>query len=230
VIRKPIRPLNPPTDGQVCVLFAVDIARFTGPDRDDDIRLYLHGELYAILEKSFDQAGIPWAHCFHEDRGDGALVVVPPGIACKSIIDPLPERLRMLIRRHNHIARDAARIQLSAAIHIGPVDHDGNGFIGSDINLLFRMLQAQLLKRALASPDAELVLVISDYVYHNIVCRYPTLISPESFRPVRFHIKHTRACAWIYSLGRTIRPQNDNSAALGCLDIRTARWRGDGYR
>jgi hypothetical protein len=27
-----------PADGQVCALFAVDIAGFTGPHRDDDIR------------------------------------------------------------------------------------------------------------------------------------------------------------------------------------------------
>jgi hypothetical protein len=201
VSRKSGRPLSPPTDGQICGLFAVDIARFTGPDRDDDIRLYLHEELYAVLEKSFDSAGIPWAHCFHEDRGDGALVVVPPGIACKNIIDPLPERLRVLIRRHNHIARDAARIQLRAATHIGPVDHDGNGFIGSDINLLFRMMQAQTLKRELANSDAELVLMISDYVYHNIVCRYPSLISPEAFRSVRFHVKYAKVRAWTYIPG-----------------------------
>lgn len=199
--RHATKPVSSPTDGQVCTLFAVDIARFTGPDRDDDIRIYLHEELYSVLEKSFDNAGIPWASCFREDRGDGALIVVPPGIACKSIIDPLPERLRALIRRHNHIARDAARIQLSAAAHIGPVDHDGNGFIGSDINLLFRMLQAQPVKRALTSPQAELVLIVSDYVYQNVVCRYPTLVSPATFRPVRFHVKYTRTRAWTHVLG-----------------------------
>jgi hypothetical protein len=201
VTRHSGRSLSPPTDGQICALFAVDIAGFTGPDRDDDIRLYLHEELYAILEKSFDGAGIPWARCFHEDRGDGALIVVPPGIASKSIIDPLPERLRVLIRRHNHIARDAARIQLRAATHIGPVDHDGNGFIGSDINLLFRMLQAQALKRELANSNAELVLMISDYVYLNVVCRYPSLISPEAFRLTRFHVKYTKVRAWTYIPG-----------------------------
>jgi len=91
-------------------LFAVDIAGFTGPHRDDDIRLYLHEELYQVLHKAFDGSGIPWADCFCEDRGDGALIVVPPVVPCKGLIDPLPERLRGLIRRHNHISRDAAGI------------------------------------------------------------------------------------------------------------------------
>ena len=139
---------SPPTDGQLCTLFAVNIAGFTSPGRDDEIRLYLHKELYEVLEKAFDGSGIPWAGCFHEDRGDGALIVVPPGMACKGIIDPLPERLRGLIRRHNHVSCPAAGIQLRAAAHIGPVEHDGHGFVGSDVNLLFRMLEARPLKRA----------------------------------------------------------------------------------
>jgi hypothetical protein len=119
VSRPSARTPAPPADGQVCALFAVDIAGFTGPHRDDDIRLYLHEELYQVLHKAFDASGIPWADCFCEDRGDGALIVVPPVVPCKGLIDPLPERLRGLIRRHNHVSRDSAGIQLRAAAHIG---------------------------------------------------------------------------------------------------------------
>ena len=172
-----------PADGQVCALFAVDIAGFTSPHRDDDIRLYLHEELYQVLHKAFDGSGIPWADCFCEDRGDGVLIVVPPGIPCKGLIDPLPERLRGLIWRHNHVTREAAGIQLRAAVHIGRVEYDGHGFVGTDINLLFRMLDARPLKAALAGSGAELALIVSDYVYRNLVCRYPSLVSPDAFRP-----------------------------------------------
>lgn len=195
------KPPSPPPHGQVCALFAVDIVGFTKPNRDDDIRLYLHEQLYEILEKAFDHAGIPWNNCFHEDRGDGVLVVVPPSIAYRGIIDPLPERLRSLIRRHNHVSCEAAGIQLRAAAHVGPVDHDGHGFVGSDINLLFRLLEARPLKRALTGSRAELGLIVSDYVYSTVVCRYPSLVSPDAFRPVRFQIKYTRAQAWIYLPG-----------------------------
>ena len=126
---------------------------------------------------------------------------MPPGVASKGIIDPLPERLRGLIRRHNHVSRPAAGIQLQAAAHIGPVEHDGHGFVGRDINLLFRMLEARPLKRALAGSGAELALIVSDYVYRNLVCRYPSLVNPDDFRTARFQIKHTRARAWMYLPG-----------------------------
>ena len=195
------RTATPPADGQVCALFAVDIAGFTGPQRDDDIRFYLHEELYQVLHKAFDSSDIPWADCFCEDRGDGALIVVPSAVPCKNLIHPLPERLRGLIRRYNHVAREAAGIQLRAAAHIGPVEHDGHGFVGTDINLLFRMLEARPLKAALAGSGAELALIVSDYVYNNLVCRYPSLISPDAFRPVKFQTKYTRARAWTYLPG-----------------------------
>jgi hypothetical protein len=184
--------------GQMCALFAVDIAGFTRPDRDDDIRMFLREELYRILEQAFDRSGIPWSSCFHEDRGDGVLVVFPPIIAANGIIDPLPERLRGLIRRHNHVSRDTAQMQLRAAVHVGPVDHDGHGFVGTDVDFLFRMLDARPLRYALASTGADLALIISDYVYRTIVSRHPSLVSPAAFRPIRFQVKYTRDAAWIY--------------------------------
>lgn len=188
----------PPVGGQVCALFAADIAGFTRPDRDDDIRMFMREELYRILERSFDGSGIRWAACFREDRGDGVLVVVPPDIAATGIIDPLPERLGSLIRRHNHVSSDAAHIQLRMAAHLGPVDHDGHGFVGSDVDFLFRILDARPLKQALASTGADLALIVSDYVYRTIVSRHPSLVSPAAFRPVRFQVKYTRARAWTY--------------------------------
>ena len=195
------RMATPPTDGQVCGLFAVDIVGFTRPDRDDDIRLHLHEELYKFLQKAFDDSGIPWADCCCEDRGDGALVVVPPGIAFKAVIDPLPERLGRLVRRHNHLSSQAAGLQLRAAAHVGPVDHDGHGFVGSDINFLFRMLDARSFKRTIAETDADLALIVSDHVYRSLVCRYPSLVSPQAFQAVRFQTKKTRGQAWTYLPG-----------------------------
>lgn len=187
-----------PVDGQVCAVFAVDIVGFTRPDRDDDIRRYLHERLYEYLRRAFEESGLPWEGCFGEDRGDGALIVVPPEISFKGLIHPLPERLRSLIRRHNHVSRESAGIQLRTAVHVGPVDHDGHGFVGTDVNFTFRMLEARPLKRVLAASGAELGVAVSDYVYRSLVCRYPSLVHPDTFRAIRFQAKNTRARAWAY--------------------------------
>jgi hypothetical protein len=63
------------------------------------------------------------------------------------------------------------------------------------------MLDARPLKDALAGSGAELALIVSDYVYRTVVCRYPSLASPGAFRPVRFQVKYARARAWSYLPG-----------------------------
>ena len=80
-----------PTEGQMCAVFTVNIVGFTRSDRDDEIRRYLHEKLYEYLQIAFDRSGIPWQDCFSEDRGDGALIVVPPGISFKGLTHPLPK-------------------------------------------------------------------------------------------------------------------------------------------
>ena len=129
-------------DGQLCGLFGVDIIGFNSWRRDDDIQMYIHKSLYEMLEAAFDRSDVPWSGCVHEDRGDGALVVIPPVIPVTGLVT-IPDRLRVLVRRHNHVSCDAARVQLRVAIHIGPVRHDGHGFVGHDVSLLFRLLNAR---------------------------------------------------------------------------------------
>jgi hypothetical protein len=192
---------RPPSGGQICSLFAVDIRGFTSPERDDDIRRYLHRRLYEILASAFREAEVVWEDCWHEDRGDGVLVVVPPGIAPRILLHPLIERLRNEIRLHNHANLPAASLQLRVAIHIGPVDYDGEGYVGTDVNQLFRMLDSRPLKQQLASVPAELGLIVSENFYNSVVRRYPALTGPSVFSPIRFQAKRTRAKAWIYVPG-----------------------------
>jgi hypothetical protein len=186
--------------GQICGLFAVDIATFSGRHRDDDIQLYMHGSLYRMLETAFAQSDVSWADCSHEDRGDGVLVVARPTIAPGRLL-PIPDRLRVLIRHHNRISCDAARIQLRIAIHFGPVHHDGHGIIGGDVNLLFRLLDARHLKRQLADSGADIALITSDYFYTNLVCRQPSIMDPTLFKAVNIQVKETRTRAWVYLPG-----------------------------
>src|SRR5580693_3714515 len=96
-------------DGQLCGLFGVDIVGFNGWWRDDDIQMYVHKALYEMLEAAFDRSDVPWSGCVHEDRGDGALVVIPPTIPVAGLVT-VPERLRVLVRRHNHLSCNAARV------------------------------------------------------------------------------------------------------------------------
>jgi hypothetical protein len=211
-------------DGQLCGLFAVDIAGFNGWRRDDDIQIYVHKSLYEMLQAAFDRSDVPWFGCAHEDRGDGVLVIVPPMISIAGLVDPIPERLRSLVRRHNRVSCEAARIQLRVAAHIGPVHNDGHGFVGRDVNLLCRLLDARSLKRMLAQSGAEVAFITSGYVYENVIRRRPSLVDPALFQPLSVRVKETRTRAYAYILGALpdpacrsarIRYQLSNSSGAG---------------
>ena len=208
-------------DGQLCGLFAADIAGFNGLRRDDDIQIYVHKSLYEMLQAAFDRSDVPWFSCAHEDRGDGVLVIVPPMIPVAGLVDPIPERLRRLIRRHNRVSCDAARIQLRVAAHIGPVHYDGHGFVGRDVNLLRRLLDARSLKRMLAQSGAEVAFITSGYVYENVIRRCPSLVDPALFQPLSVRVKETRTRAWAYVVGTLpgagpeSRPADTRQVAVG---------------
>ncbi|HEV2256182.1 MAG TPA: hypothetical protein VGS06_23785 [Streptosporangiaceae bacterium] len=188
-------------DGHLCGLFAVDIAGFNGWRRDDDIQIYVHKSLYEMLQAAFDKSDVPWFSCAHEDRGDGVLIIVPPMIPVAGLVDPIPERLRGLVRRHNRVSCEAAQIQLRVAAHIGPVHSDGRGFVGRDVTLLCRLLDARSLKRMLAESGAEVAFITSGYVYENVICRHPSLVDPAVFQSLSVRVKETRTRAWAYIVG-----------------------------
>lgn len=201
MIQIPDAPAVNPASGQICAMLALDIAGFTRPDRDEEVRIHIHKALYEILREALQRSGLPWDRCHHEDRGDGALVVAPPDIPAHGIIDPFPERLRSLIRVHNRMSAPAARIQVRASAHIGPVYRDDHGLVGDDINMLFWMLDAKPVHAALAGGGAELALVISPYMYESLVRRHPALAGPARFRPINTQVKGTRVNAWIHLPG-----------------------------
>jgi len=195
----------PGAGGQICGLFAVDIAGFTDPRRDEHVQLYVREMLYRILERAFDGTGIPWYSCRREDRGDGVVVVVPPVIPVDGLADPLPERLCGLIRVHNRLSSEDARIQLRAAAHVGRVYHDGHGFTGDAASHLFRLLDAPGLKQLLATSHSDLAFIASDYFYDTVICRHATLVDPAAFESVAVDVRHATATGWVQLLGTPAR-------------------------
>ncbi len=220
-------PAAGPSSGQVCPMLAFDILGFTRQDRDEEVRIYLHKALYEILWEALEGSGVPWDRCHHEDRGDGALVVAAPDILAHGIIDPFPERLRNLIGLHNRMSCPAARMQVRAAAHIGPVYRDDHGLVGDDINLLFRMLDARPLQTVLSGSGAELALAISAYMYDSLVRRHPALAARAQFRQINSQVKGTRVKAWMHIPGASpLLPRTPHAggfhAGLPRPDARTA--------
>jgi hypothetical protein len=112
-----------------------------------------------------------------------------------------PQRLCGLVRVHNRMSSEDARIQLRAAAHVGRVYRDDHGVTGDAASHLYRLLDAPRLKHLLAASGSELAFITSDYFYDTVIRRHPTLVDPAAFESVTVDIKHTTATGWVQLLG-----------------------------
>jgi hypothetical protein len=184
-------------------IFCTDIAGFGDLRRNDDDRRVVREVLYRILQEAFEAANIPWAACRHEDRGDGTLTLVPPTVPTMPLVDPLVALLAAKIKMHNRQAGDPVRIELRAALHMGPVFHDANGICGHALNHTARMLDAPVLKRSLTASQADLAFIASAHVYDTVVRHATGLVDPTTFQPVRVQTKESETTGWMHLGGHS---------------------------
>ncbi|GGV15436.1 hypothetical protein GCM10010182_40410 [Actinomadura cremea] len=178
-------------------ILACDIASFGDALRTDDARAETRNALYRGLDASLRAAGTDLADCYHEDRGDGALVLFPPEVGTELLLTVVVERLNAELRRYNQAVAHLARIRLRVAVHTGEVRHDGNGVVGEAVNHAFRILDAQPFKDAFSKSMAPLGVVVSQRVHDDVVRHGPGLIDPNEYRPIDITVEGTGGAAWV---------------------------------
>ncbi|MEU5877391.1 hypothetical protein [Spirillospora sp. NPDC047279] len=181
----------------LCSLFVCDIASFGHPDRNEAHHHRLRDALYTSLRKAFDGEDVAFDSCYREDRGDGALVAVPPWIDTAVLLTSLIERLRAEVRRHNDLSAGEARMQLRLAVHAGYVHTDEHGLVGVAVNHVFRLLEASQLKQVLQRTGADLAMIASDDVYQGVIRHGLGLVDPGEYFRLTITVKETAGSAWL---------------------------------
>src|SRR2546430_1313622 len=113
-------------------ILAFDIEGFGDPHRDDTAHLAVRAVVYRVIKEAMDAAGVPWEACTREDRGDGAIVLVPPDVSKVLLLDPLLGCLTAGLAEHNRGVPLPQRFRLRMALHAGEVARDDHGLSGSD--------------------------------------------------------------------------------------------------
>ncbi|MEU5988369.1 hypothetical protein ABZ806_05290 [Spirillospora sp. NPDC047418] len=192
--------------GLNCSVLFCDIAGFGDPARDDEDRQVVRDVVYNVLLSALEASDVPPADIYREDRGDGALVIVSPAVPTASLIDPLAGHLAVALRRHNHRASAAVRVQLRVALHVGPVTRDAEGLNGQAIIQTARILEAPVLKAALADRGADLGFIVSPFVYDAYVAHLHGPLDPAAFERVTLKVKEMTTEAWMYLAGTATPP------------------------
>jgi CRP-like cAMP-binding protein/tetratricopeptide (TPR) repeat protein len=189
-----------------CSVMLTDVAGFSDPVRTDGDRDVVRAAMYEILRSAFEVSGVPWAACYREDRGDGAVIVVPPTISTQRVVDPFIHELASRLRQHNRRASEVVRIQLRVALHAGPVGRDAEGLTGRAVISVARIVDAPVIKARLAAEQADLIFAASDYVYDHVVRNCAGQVDPAAFEHMECQVKESRVAAWVHLSGRVALP------------------------
>lgn len=187
-------PQLPSTQHRTIVV--VDVARFTDPSRTMTHLRAVQEGLYEVLRTAFAEAGIDLEECQVDDRGDGALILIPPTISKSLLADQLPPRLVAGLLRYNAIHTDEAKVKLRVGLHSGEILLNHHGTISRAVNHAFRILEAAEAKVALASSRGVLALIASTHFFDEVIAQ-DAGTAPEAYRRIKVNVKQTSTEAWL---------------------------------
>ena len=200
---QPMTAAAPAWAGQNCTIVFTDIVGFSAPHRNDVDRLEMRRAMYAVLREAFEESRVPWAACHTEDRGDGALVVVPPEVPTAAVIEPMIAVLALRLRRHNQRSSGAVHFQLRVAVDVGPVMPDPPGVTGFALIRTARLLDARPLRQRLAATGADLGFIASQFVFESVIAHGAGYVDPAEYEPISCRVKKLKTEGWIHLRGAT---------------------------
>ncbi|GHH78471.1 hypothetical protein GCM10018793_29020 [Streptomyces sulfonofaciens] len=173
-----------------------DIERFS--HRDDVEQTYLRRMLYGIADRILENAGIDESLRNREDRGDGLLELIDPNAPLVELLRAVLTEAPSELRAVNRVTSSSAQIRLRVVVATGYVAYDGHGWVGSDLNHAFRLLNADELRDALKERSDDFVLCVSDGVHHGIVRHDHRGIPADDFHPVTLGSANGPLGAWVH--------------------------------
>lgn len=190
-------------------ILAVDVEGFGDRRRTNPHQLAVRQALYQALHRAFTRSRVGWDDCYHEDRGDGVLVLIPPSIPKYLLVTCVPEELAAALSEHNRTRAAEASVRLRCAVHAGEVHRDDHGVAGAAVNLTFRLLEAAPLKSTLAQSPGGLALIVSEWFFEDVL-RHDPAGEPARYRRVHVSVKETQTTAWIGLPGNPYPPLQQN--------------------
>ncbi|MFK4194519.1 hypothetical protein ACI2LO_20945, partial [Streptomyces sp. NPDC033754] len=174
--------------------------------------------MYAAFDEAYASVGVEPGTFHQEDRGDGVLAALrpdmPPRLMVGRWIDTLYESLR------DHNTGRSRRLRLRIGMNAGLVVQDRHGLVGRAVDLAARLCDSPTAKRIMAeAPEVDLLVVVSDWLYGNVVAEGGRYVEPDHYRRARIRSKETDEAAWFHVPRRTapplIGPEGEDGTGYG---------------
>lgn len=180
------------------LVISVD-ARRSG-EYDDVDKPRMRARIYRVLEAAFTHAKVARDAVHMEDRGDGVLLSVAGRIAVTRLLGLWMVEVHESLRDENRALR--VPLGLRVGMHVGPVRHDGRGISGRAVDLACRLADSPVARQLLDAERADLVLVVSESLYEDVVSSGGKFIEPARYSSARLELKEGVVTAWFHLPGR----------------------------
>ncbi|MGW6389892.1 hypothetical protein ACWFR1_05160 [Streptomyces sp. NPDC055103] len=172
--------------------------------------------MYAAFDEAYASVGVEPGTFHQEDRGDGILAALRPDMPPRLMVGRWIDTLYESLRAHN-TGRNR-RLRLRIGMNAGLVVQDRYGLVGRAVDLAARLCDSPTAKRIMAeAPEVDLLVVVSDWLYGNVVAEGGRYVEPDHYRRARIRSKETDEAAWFHVPRRTapplIGPEGEDGAA-----------------
>lgn len=204
--------MTQPTPTLYRTIVVVDVAGFTAPDRSLPDRLAVRQGMYEVLKTAFAESDVDFDSCATEDRGDGALILLPSGTPKSVVADRMPDRVAVALRRYNWTRTSQAQIRLRVSLNSGDVLNDGKGWVGEAVDTAFRILDAPRAKQVFAESDRMVAVISSQRFFDEVIAPDPGLL-PELYTPIPVSVKTFTGTAYLRLHGEIVAPNPASRAS-----------------
>jgi hypothetical protein len=193
-----LAPPRGPAQASVRLCLAADIERFSrfpGPQAT-----LVQQQFDQVMAQARDRAGAGVSEAELQRSGDGQAAALPAGIDESTAIPLLVTGLVTALAQVNS-GREADRIRIRVALDRGHLSRAANGWVGNSIITVHRLLDSPAARQALADrPQADLVLIVSDVLYRDVIAHGYGDLPAQDFRPVLADLpaKGFQERAWVY--------------------------------
>ncbi|MFD7655115.1 hypothetical protein ACFV4N_14165 [Actinosynnema sp. NPDC059797] len=175
----------PPLDGLVYrLVVAVDVEGYSKLDALD--QSLAQSRLGEVLDLAAHDAGLDRSHWYRQVRGDGELAVLPADADTAWVIAHFTERLAANLA---DLRRAGTPLRMRVAMHCGTLTAGKFGLVGDAPIVTCRLLDAKVARQELAATRSDLVLVVSERLFDDVVRTRFHDLDPSRFRATRFRTK-----------------------------------------
>jgi class 3 adenylate cyclase len=166
------------------LLVAVDVEGYSKLDALD--QSLVQSRLSDVLDVAARNAGLDRDLWYRQMRGDGELAVLPTDADAAWVVAHFTGRLAEALA---DLRAAGTPLRMRVAMHCGPLTAGAFGLVGDAPIVTCRLLDAKVVREALATADDDLVLVISQQLHDDVVRTRFHELDPSRFRHTRFRVK-----------------------------------------